>query len=417
MRLIHTADWHLGQSLHGVPREYEHARFLDWLLDRIDEHAVDALVVAGDVFDGQNPPVTALAQFYRFLAQAKARFPGLCIVALAGNHDSGNRLEAPSPLLSEMGVHVVGALPCGDEGAFDADRAVIALRDRTGAVAARCVALPYLRPADLPQIAEDDADPLIEGVRRLTDTAVQAARRQLRPGEALVLAGHCYMSGGALSELSERKVLGGNLHALPCDIFPEDAAYVALGHLHRAQAVGGRDAVRYSGSPIPLALDEEPYPHQVVLAEFADGRLVGHQPLRVPRSVAIHRVPGAGAFAEPDAVMEALRRLDLDLDPDLPRAAWPFLEVSVALDQPRPGLREEVDAVLAGRPVRLLKLAVRLTGTGRTLAEASPAVELSALAPEEVFRRVYSRHHEGDPPEALLAAFHELVEQAQAGAA
>jgi len=415
MRLIHTADWHLGQTLHGVSREYEHARFLDWLLERIAEHAVDALIIAGDVFDGQNPPVPALAQFYRFLAKAKRHFPDLDIVALAGNHDSGNRLEAPSPLLTEMGVHVVGALPCGADGAFDPERAVIPLRDGTGAVAARCVALPYLRPADLPPAPEDGADPLIEGVRRLTEAAVDAGRRQLRDGEALILAGHCYMSGGALSELSERKVLGGNLHALPCDIFPIDAAYVALGHLHRAQDVGGRKCVRYSGSPIPLALDEEPYPHQVVLTEFAGSRLVGHTALRVPRAVAIHRIPGAGDFAPPEAVLEALR--GLDLDDVLPREAWPFLEVSVALEQPRPGLREEVDAVLAGRPVRLLKLAVRLSGTGETLAEAAPGVELSALAPEEVFRRVYRRHHEGDPPEPLLAAFHELVEAAERGAA
>ena len=414
MRLIHTADWHLGQTLHGVSREYEHARFLDWLLEQIAEQAADALIIAGDLFDGQNPPIPALAQFYRFVARAKARFPDLDIVVAAGNHDSGSRLEAPSPLLKEMGVRVVGGLPCDAKGCFDPDRLVVPLHDRAGAVAARCVAMPYLRMADLPAVTEEDVDPLVEGVRRLYAAAVRAGRRQQRAGEALILTGHCYMTGSALSELSERRILGGNQHALPVDIFPEDADYVALGHLHRAQAVGGRESVRYCGSPIPLAIDEEHYPHQVVLAEFAGGRLIGHKPLRVPRFVAIHRVPGGGKHAPPDKVIAALRALPLD--GALPREAWPFLEVSVELAEPRPALRDEVEAAVAGRPVRLLKLAVRLTGSGETLAESAPRVELAALSPEEVFRRLYARSHEGEPDPALLAAFHELVETVQESA-
>lgn len=409
MRLLHTADWHLGQSLHGIPRDPEHARFLDWLLDRIAEYKVDALVIAGDVFDGQNPPIPALSLFYRFLAQAKARFPRLDTVILAGNHDSASRLEAPSPLMSGMGVRVIGCPPTGSETGFA--ELVVPLHGRDGDVAARCLAMPYLRPADLPTMEEDDTDPLIEGVRQLYDRATATARERMRPGEALILTGHCYMGGGALSDLSERKILGGNLHALPIDIFAEDAAYVALGHLHRAQAVGGREEVRYSGSPLPLALDEEPYPHQVMLAEFSGGRLVGRQVLRVPRPVAILRVPGGGRFAEPEAALSILR--SLDLDPALPRELWPFLEVSVLLPEPRPGLREEVEAVLAGRPVRLVKLAVRLTGDGRTLADSAPPLDLATLAPEEVFRRLYARNHEGEPDPALLAAFHQVLTDVQ----
>ncbi|MGQ9370209.1 exonuclease SbcCD subunit D C-terminal domain-containing protein [Azospirillum sp. ST 5-10] len=414
MRLIHTADWHLGQTLHGVARTYEHARFLDWLLDRIAEHAADALLVAGDVFDGQNPPIPALAQFYRFVARAKRRFPDLDIVVLAGNHDSGSRLEAPSPLLTELGVHVVGGAAADGQGGYPAQR-VIPLRGADGAVAARCVAVPYLRPADLPAVEEGDGvDPLIEGVRRLYAAAAAAGRAALAPGEALVLTGHCYMHGGAVSELSERKILGGNLHALPGDIFPADAAYVALGHLHRPQCVGGRECVRYSGSPIPLALDEEPYPHQVVLAEFAAGRLAGWRALPVPRAVAVHRVPGRGRFAPPEEALAALRALSLD--DSLAAEAWPFLEVCVALDEPRPGLRDEVTAVLDGRPVRLLKLAVQLTGSGDALAESAPGLELAALQPDEVFRLAYRRQHDGDPDAALVAAFHELLETVQGDA-
>ena len=409
MRLIHTADWHLGQMLHGFPREAEHAAFLEWLLDRIAEYRADALVVAGDVFDGQNPPVSALTQFYRFLARARARFPGLSVVVVAGNHDSGTRLEAPSPLLAELGVQVVGGV-ARTGGALDPSRLVVPLRAADGTVAARCVAMPYLRAADLPPVAEEGLDPLVEGVRRLYAEAEAAGRAHLRPGEALVLTGHCYMSGGALSELSERKVLGGNLHALPVDIFPGDAAYVALGHLHRAQAVGGREGVRYSGSPIPLALDEDGYHHQVVLAEFAEGRLVGRETLRVPRTVGIRRVRAD----TPEDALEALKALDLDAA--LPRDRWPYLEVGVGLPAPRPGLREEVEAVLTGRPVRLCKLTARLTGDGAALADAGAGADLSELEPEDVFLRLYARDHEEAPDPALLAAFRELVEAVEEAA-
>lgn len=416
LRLLHTADWHLGQTLHGIARDPEHARFLDWLLDRVAEHEVDALVIAGDVFDGQNPPIPSLSLFYRFLARAKAHFPQLDIVVLAGNHDSASRLDAPGPLMDALGVRVVGALPVSSDGRFDPAGLVVPLHDRDGNVAARCVAMPHLRPADLPppNNPENEAsDPLIEGVRHLYDRASEAARAVLRPGEALVFTGHCYMRGGALSDLSERKILGGNLHALPVEIFPEDAAYVALGHLHRAQSVGGLEHVRYSGSPLPLALDEEPYPHQVMLVDLAEGRMVERRALPVPRFVAIRRIPGGGRFATPDVVLNALRRMDLD--GTLPRESWPFVEVSVELPEPRPALREEVEAALAGRPARLVKLAVRLTGDGAALADQAPTVELAALAPEDVFHRLYRRQHQGDPAPDLLAAFHELLVSVQEG--
>src|SRR5690606_38813120 len=102
--------------------------------------------------------------------------------------------------------------------------------------------------------------------------------------------GHCYMTGTRLSELSERRILGGNQHALPVDLFPDDVAYVALGHLHLAQRVGA-DHVRYAGSPIPLSFGERHYPHQVLLVDLRGERVAGIEPLRVPRSVDLLRVP------------------------------------------------------------------------------------------------------------------------------
>lgn len=421
LRLLHTADWHLGQSLHGMPRDDEHGRFLAWLVDQIAAHAVDALVIAGDVFDVQNPPVSAQTAFYRFLAQAKARRPSLDVVVVAGNHDSGGRLEAPSPLLDTLGVRAVGGLARHADGTLALDRLLVPLHGADGRPAALCAAMPYLRPSDLPLLPADppapdagpgDDDPFIDGVRRAYAEVLEAAAARLGPGEALVITGHCYMTGGQLSELSERKILGGNLHALPVDIFPENAAYVALGHLHRAQPVGGRDGVRYAGSPLPLALNEDRYPHQVMLVDLACGRLAGLTPLPVPRFVDILRLPAGGGHGSLDAALAALRALPA-ADDGTPRERWPYLEVAVTLDRPRPDVRDTIDAVLAGKAARLLRLDVRTTGSGRTLAEAAPEPELSAVSPEDVFRRLYHRSHAGEPDPRLLSAFHELVQAAQ----
>ena len=399
MRLLHTADWHLGQTLHGVSREFEHARFLDWLEVQLAERAVDLLVIAGDVFDGQNPPVSAQRLLFGFLARARRRRPELAVVMIAGNHDSGGRLEAPSPLLEELGVRVVGALPRQPDGSLDIERVLLPLVG-----GGWCAAVPYLRPGDLP--AEEGDEPEIAGVRAVYQEIFAAARARRQPGEVLIALGHCYMAGGALSELSERKILRGNLHALPAELFPAEVDYVALGHLHRAQSIGGRESVRYSGSPLPLALDEAGYRHQVVLADFHDGRFTGLEILPVPRFVDILRLTAAA----PEAVPELLATLP---EAAGERETWPLLELTVRLEQPAPGLRALVETALAGKGVRLARLGLETTGHGRALGET--ALPLSALDPEEVFRRCWARRHAAEPAPAALAAFHDLLEAVHQG--
>ncbi len=413
LRLIHTSDWHLGHTLHDLPRDREHAAFLAWLLDRVEEHAVDALLIAGDVFETANPPARAMRRWFGFLAQARQRFPSLDIVVIGGNHDSAARLEAAHPVLDAFGIHVVGGLPRLDDGQLDLDRLVVPLRDADGLLAAWVAAVPFLRPADLPSDVtpdlRDGGDALIAGVRAVYDAVLDAARARASDDIALIGMGHCYMVGGALSELSERRVLGGNQHALPAGIFPADLSYVALGHLHRAQAVGGRDAVRYAGSPIPLAVDEAPYPHQVRLVQLDGRQLVENRSLRVPRSVDVLRLPpdGHGPW---DAIEPLLADLPDD-DGSRQRHDWPYLEVRVRLDSPMPSLRRRLEDQLAGKAVRLVKIAALRTGDLRALADHDDGRDLGELGSEEVFRRKWRRDHDSDPPDAVLACFHELVDR------
>ncbi len=410
LRILHTADWHLGHALHSLPRDLEHARFLAWLGDTIEEHDVDSLLICGDVFETINPPATALGAFYRFLADARARRPALDIVVIAGNHDSAARLEAAAPLLEAIGVRAIGNVRRFADGSLDADRLCVPLRDANGKVAAMCAAVPFLRAADLrPGEIADDQDELIEGVRDVYARVFDVLRQRRVDDQATIALGHCFMVGTELSVLSERRILGGNQHALPVDIFPGDVSYAALGHLHKAQRVGPREHVRYSGSPIPLSMGEIDYRHQVVVAEFDGPQCTEIRPVTVPRTVEFMRVPKRG-FGTIDAVCAELTEL-AELEPGVTDALRPFLEVRVALEKPEPDLRRRIDEALDGRAPRLVKLTTQRTGHGRSLAEqAPPDRDLGDLEPEAVFRQAYARAHSGDPDTELLDEFAALLE-------
>ena len=412
MRILHTSDWHLGHVLRGQSREREHALFLDWLLETMGCEGIDALIVAGDVFETANPPATAWKAWFSFLAELRRRYRNLDVVVIAGNHDSAARLEAPGQILRDLGVHLVGTIPRKGDGELDADRLVIPLRDAAGHEAALCMAIPFLRQADLPGVAVtagEDVDPLIEGMRILHAEIHSAARRRAAPGQALVATGHCYMVGTQISELSERKILGGNQHALPADLFPADIAYVALGHLHLAQTVGGREGVRYSGSPLPLSMSERDYAHQVCLVDLEEGQLARMRSLPVPRTVDMLRIPDRGSAA-PEELLAALADLP-DLSPETQGWERSYLEVAAAIDRPQPDLPRRIEEALEGKEPRLVRLTLQSTGHHRSLAETAVAVELSDLQPEQVFLERYQRDHRGAPPGKLLQAFHQLVDE------
>lgn len=410
MRLLHTSDWHLGQTLHNFDRTYEHQCFLDWLLDTIVAEEADALLIAGDVFDTSNPSAVAQRQLYRFLQQARARAPRLDIVIIAGNHDSPGRLEAPGPLLEAHGTRVVGHVMRDAEGSIDLERFIVPLTGKDGAVKAWCVAIPFLRPGDVPRVASqaagDDAfDAYLAGIRLLYQQAYDLARARATEGQAILAMGHCHMVGGDASPDSERRIVIGGTEALPASMFGPDVAYAALGHLHLAQRVGQQEHLRYSGSPLPLSFAEVGYKHQVLRIDLDGMRAAAIEPLHVPRAVELLRVP-----ASPAPVKQAIAELvALDL-PDLPRDVWPYLEVRVLLDAPEPGLRAQVEAALEGKPVRLAK--IEPTRRVVTTAGVEPALSLDQLAqlqPDDIFRRLWQQRFGEDAPDDQVAAFTELL--------
>jgi len=420
MRLLHTSDWHLGQTLHNFDRTWEHQRFLDWLLDTIVAEQIDALLIAGDIFDNANPSAASQRQLYGFLRQARALAPQLDIVIIAGNHDSAGRLEAPGPLLEAHGTRVVGNVTRGPDGAIDLERLLVPLTGKDGTVKAWCVAIPFLRPGDVPRppaaaktdAGEADADAAVkpydaylQGIALLYHQAYALARERCAPHQAILAMGHCHMVGGDASPDSERRIVIGGTEALPTSMFDPSIAYAALGHLHLAQRVGKQEHLRYCGSPLPLSFAEVGYQHQVLRIDLDGARAESITPLPVPRAVELLRVP-----AKPAPLAEVIAELvSLDL-PDLPFHARPYLEVRVLMDGPEPSLRAQVEAAIQDKPVRLAKIEpTRRIVTASAIDAALTLDQLAQLQPDDIFRRLWQQRFGEDAPDDQMAAFAELT--------
>lgn len=411
MKIFHTSDWHLGQSLRGFDRHYEHQCFLDWLLEQIRAEDIDVLLVSGDIFDNANPSSASQKQLYRFLQAAREAAPHLRVVLIAGNHDSPGRLEAPAPLLDWFDTRVVGQTVRTAEGGIDLEQLIIPLHNRHGDLRLWCLAVPFLRPGDVPRV-ETEQDAYLAGVEDLYQQALQQILLRRQPGQAIVALGHCHLEGGATSRDSERRIVVGGLEALSAAIFDKHIAYAALGHLHLPQAVGGRDWVRYSGSPLPMSFAETDYPHQIVKIELDGERLQAVTPLRVPRAVALLRVPPQPAPLP--EVLQALQSLP-HTDLSAPEQRWPYLEVRVSFDAPEPGARALIEDAIKHKAVRLAGIDAHYRRGDDPADDSAETAfnDLSQLQAEDILRQHYQTQYGGTVPEDVMKAFQALLLEAE----
>ena len=403
IRILHTADWHIGQTLRGFSREHEHRKVFERLEEIVVERNVDALIIAGDVFESQNPSGEAQQLFYNTLVRLSRARPRMTIVIVAGNHDAAGRLEAPRPLLEAFNIRVVGNIR-RHAGRIEGARHLVPITDESGAVAAHVLAVSYPTATCLPNLTRLDGEtgsPVIAGVRNLYAELRDTLRTHM-DGLPFVVTGHLHVAGGIESEGAERRILVGGQHAVPHDVFPADASYVALGHLHKAQAVG-RDTVRYSGSLFPLSATEQPYQHGVTLVTL-DGEQVVSEHIPINRPVPFLRLPAAG-----DMRLSELgdHLTALDLPSDLPINERPFVQVRIARDGLPPGFREEIDRIAESFPVRIVD--ARVAAMPDALNEAviaDPLIRLAERDPEDLFKLAFERAFGVAPDAAHLDVFH-----------
>ncbi len=408
LNILHTADWHLGQLFHEYDRHYEHQQFLDWLVQTMEQGETDVLLISGDVFDLSNPSAATIRQFYTFLNRASAACPGLQIVVTAGNHDAASRLEAPKPLLESSNIHIIGTVAKDGQGNVDAEKLIIPLT-KDGVVKAWCLAVPFLRMGDYPAVADCD-NPYADGVAALYKDLYDVAKGKRWPGQPIIAMGHLHARGAETTDLdaTERLIMGG-VECIAASAFPHDIAYVALGHIHKAQRLGGKEHIRYSGSPLPMSFSEINYKHQVIRFSLVEGQITPPSGIDVPVTVPLLKVPRVHSRVE--EVLLALRQLPVATTKD--RTAAPYLQVPVLLEAPEPGLRHKIEQALADKYVRLARIDTRYPaqqeGSGRPQV-ISPD-QLRALKPIDVFKQVYQSRYGNEVPGELMALYEEVAQQ------
>ncbi|MFK2064478.1 exonuclease SbcCD subunit D [Bacteroides fragilis] len=401
IRILHTADWHLGQTFFGYDRTQEHKHFLDWLAGVLTKNKIDVLIVAGDVFDVSNPSAASQRMFYRFIHRVTTENPRLQLVVVAGNHDSAARLESPLPLLQEMRTEIKGIVR-KQNGKIDYEHLLVELKNAAGEVEALCLAVPFLRQGDYP-VVETEGNPYAEGVKELYARLLKYALKKRTDGQALVAVGHLLATGSEIAEKdhSERIIIGG-LESVSPESFPEQIVYTALGHIHKAQRVSGRENIRYAGSPLPMSFAEKHYHHGVVKVTLDEGWAVEIEKLEYTPLVRLLSIPATEAAA-PDEVLDELRGLELPEDEPMP-----YLEVKVKLSEPEPMLRQQVEEILEGKPVRL----ARIVSFYRQAAEGSVEEEtltagLQEMNPLQIVKATFENSYQTEMPEELVNLFQE----------
>lgn len=401
IRILHTADWHLGQTFFGYDRTQEHEHFLDWLAGVLTKNKIDVLIVAGDVFDVSNPSAASQRMFYRFIHRVTTENPRLQLVVVAGNHDSAARLESPLPLLQEMRTEIKGIVR-KQNGKIDYEHLLVELKNAAGEVEALCLAVPFLRQGDYP-VVETEGNPYAEGVKELYARLLKYALKKRTDGQALVAVGHLLATGSEIAEKdhSERIIIGG-LESVSPESFPEQIVYTALGHIHKAQRVSGRENIRYAGSPLPMSFAEKHYHHGVVKVTLDEGWAVEIEKLEYTPLVRLLSIPATEAAA-PDEVLDELRGLELPEDEPMP-----YLEVKVKLSEPEPMLRQQVEEILEGKPVRL----ARIVSFYRQAAEGSMEEEvltagLQEMNPLQIVKATFENSYQTEMPEELVNLFQE----------
>ncbi|WP_336983007.1 MULTISPECIES: exonuclease subunit SbcD [unclassified Cedecea] len=387
MRILHTSDWHIGQNFYTKSRASEHQAFLDWLLNAAVEHQVDAILVAGDIFDTGSPPSYAREMYNRFVVQLQGT--GCQLVVLAGNHDSVATLNESRELLACLNTRVIAS------ARHNKDEQALLLNQKDGTPGAILCPIPFLRPRDIQSSqaglsGHEKQRSLMEAISEHYQQCYAAAVA-LRGDQPLpiIATGHLTTVGVTKSD-AVRDIYIGTLDAFPAQHFPP-ADYIALGHIHRAQKIGGTEHIRYSGSPIPLSFDETGKAKTVFLVTFSGGALTSVEPLEVPISQPLAIVKGS--LSEIERQLEQWR--------NAPAEPKVWLDIEIATDEYLHDMQRQVQALTDDLPVEVVLLRRSREQRERVIASQHKET-LSELSVEEVFERRLSQEETSEERAARL---------------
>ena len=401
MKILHTSDWHLGQSFFTKSRKNEHAAFLKWLLQQVEAHQIDAIIVAGDVFDTGTPPSYARELYHAFIGELQGM--QCTLVVLGGNHDSVSVLNESKALLKYLNSHVIASTY------GDLSEQVITLNDRNGQPSAVLCAVPFIRPRDVlvseaGQSGTDKRQALGDAIKQHYGALYNEAlslrasmeEKRIKEGSKnsaaipIIATGHLTALGVSQSE-SVRDIYIGTLEGFDAKGFPP-ADYIALGHIHRPQKVAKTDHIRYSGSPIPLSFDELNTQKQVVLVTFeSESTTPTISTLPVPRFQAMEVIKGdlkaieaainkSEAIALASQTDDAVSATDNAISPKDP--VWLCIEVET--EDYLTDLQQRIQGLLEGRNAEILQLKRKRKRTVNSLTEKQN-VQLSELSVNDVF--------------------------------
>ena len=397
MRILHTSDWHLGQHFMGKTRQAEHQAFCAWLVEQVREQAVDAVLIAGDIFDTGAPPSYAREQYNRFIVELRAS--GCELVVLGGNHDSVAMLGESKTLLAQLGTRVIPGV------CEQLDEQLLVLQRRDGTPGAILCGIPFIRPRDVllsqaGQSAQDKQQSLQQAIQQHYQALyalAEAKRAELGGDLPIIATGHLTTVGASASD-SVREIYVGSLEAFPTSAFPP-AAYIALGHIHRPQKVGGLEHIRYCGSPIPLSFDEAKQQKEVLLVEFDGGGLHQITALPVPRFQPLLSL--RGSLKELEAQIKQAAQQGSAEQP-----VW--LEVLVGTDDYLSDLQQRIAALCEGLPVEVLRIRrERGNAVAGLLGQARET--LDELSVEDVFAQRLSSESLDEGEQALLLGLYQQV--------
>ncbi|MBK8546875.1 MAG: exonuclease subunit SbcD [Saprospiraceae bacterium] len=400
MKILHTADWHIGKNLLKVPLDQDFLHFSEWLKSYLFEEKIDVLMVSGDIFDYANPSHQDLKTYYKLLIDIQKS--GVQTIITGGNHDSPGLLNGPREILNSLNITVLGSFISDHP-----ERHLVPVY-KNNELMCIVLAVPYLREKDL-RMSKSANENIFEqdnsaAVKAIYDELTLWAKKLYPENTPLLAMGHLHLYGSLTSD-SEREIHIGNLNGLPSHIFNENIEYIALGHIHKPQKIKGLHPIYYSGSPIFLDFSEKDYSKQVILLELNKGEKIEIKTVPIPGLRKMIKIAG-----NIDMVMSKLKLLETKVEV-LPTFVELEIEAGEDSYNDKKKVTEIVELYEDSTSLKILKTRIVNENLEYSMLHDDVLLKIEEMDPLQVFRHLLEvRSIQGDKKLKLEKAYVELLE-------